>query len=240
MMAETIRYYVFPQGGTTEGRRGTIFKKRALAKFRRGLRTHCTPLFHFREHPENEMTLGDLMSRVEKMLDAPHQKTKRITARGSKYDESGMVLVEVVTHIQVTDPMVKYLAQYVGKSSYDLGANGPPGPSDCSGTTSKAAKTCHNVDLPHSANEQGHDPDAFNYFFDVDELKSGDFIFYKYTDRVGSSPDDYDHVDIFVEPGLSIGSRPSTNGIGYYHWLNGAAGDKPDWAALKYGRLGTP
>ena len=230
----SIKYFVTRFGSGINGP-GTQFLGRAMRTLQTKLHTRASPLYHRQDHPDQEMPLPEMMARIKPLM-ADHKPPHKEVVRGSNYDEPAFSIHK----LEVTpkkSPLVTAIEPWVGRSSYYLGGAGPPGPSDCSGTTAYAADKAYNVYIPHSANEQGHLPEKFLYFTDTGDLQSGDFIFYKYTNRVGSSPDDYDHVDIFVRFGTCIGSRPSTGGIGYYQWVNGAGGDRPDWAALKYGRL---
>lgn len=232
-MSET-RWFVTRYGVGVQGK-GSRYLGRAMRLLQRKLHRNASPLYHRQDHPKQEYPLPEMMKIVKKIM-ADHKAPHKEVIRGTHYDEPAFSIIKMEV-APSKSPLVSALEPYVGHSSYQLGGSGPPGPSDCSGSTAYAAEKAYKVYLPHSANEQGHMPEKFIYFTNTDDLQSGDFIFYKYTNRVGSSPDDYDHVDLFVRFGISIGSRPSTSGIGYYQWVNGPHGDRPDWAALKYGRL---
>lgn len=156
---------------------------------------------------------------------------ERLVFIGNSYDQPKWVVRGV--NVEDPAPMTKWLEQYVGKSSYKLGDNGPPGPSDCSGATRNAAKAAYGIDLPHGADLQKKDS-RIAIFYDGSDARPDDFIFYNYG-RLNWPV--ADHVELIVKPGFlgklrCIGSRPSTNGIAYY---TAATWDKDN--ILCYGRL---
>jgi cell wall-associated NlpC family hydrolase len=125
-------------------------------------------------------------------------------------------------------PLVTFAKRFVGKSPYLLGAEGPPGKSDCSSLTMNAVKAVHGVALVHKADTQMRD-DRIRKFRDASKLKSGDFVFLNY----GRLPaGQADHVEFFVKPGQTLGSRGSTNGVGFYNF-----GDDDASCVLNYGRM---
>ena len=125
-------------------------------------------------------------------------------------------------------PLVTFAKGFVGKSPYLLGATGPPGVSDCSGLTLKAVQATYHVTLPHMADLQMRDSHIWT-FKDASALRSGDFVFLNYG-RL--SPGHADHVEFFVKPGQTLGSRGSTDGVGFYEF-----GDEDASRVLRYGRL---
>jgi hypothetical protein len=129
---------------------------------------------------------------------------------------------------ETESPLVTFSKQFVGKSPYRLGAPGPPNDSDCSGLTMNAVKNVYKVSLQHKADLQMRDPRVVT-FRDESRLRSGDFVFLNY----GRLPaGEADHVEFFVKPGRTLGSRGSTNGVGYYNF-----GDDDASRVLRFGRL---
>jgi cell wall-associated NlpC family hydrolase len=228
------KYYVCQFGAGIQGR-GTKRLRVAMYRLRRRCRNRATGPYHRQDHPKQVMPLPELADQVRKIMaekKAPHKEV----VRGSNYDEPAFSIISESV-APAKSPLVSALEPFVGRSSYSLGGSGPPGPSDCSGSTAYAAEKAYGVTLPHSALQQGNMPERFVYFTNPSEVRSGDFCWYTYTNRVGYGVNDYDHVDIYVRPGICIGSRPSTNGIGYYRWVNGPGAGTPDWAFRKFGRL---
>jgi cell wall-associated NlpC family hydrolase len=131
---------------------------------------------------------------------------------------------------EVESPLITFAKQFVGESEYKLGAGGPPGDCDCSGLTMHAVQAVFPLDprLQHKADSQMRDSRIFK-FQDESRLRSGDFVFLNY----GRLPEgEADHVEFYVEPGRTLGSRGSTHGVGFYNF------DEDDAVCvLRYGRL---
>jgi len=125
-------------------------------------------------------------------------------------------------------PLVTWSKQWVGDAPYVLGAPGPPGDCDCSGLTLKAVETVYGPRLPHMADLQMRDSRVWT-FRDEGQLRSGDLVFLNYG-RLEA--DHADHVEFFVKPGQTLGSRPSTDGVGFYSF-----GSYDASRVLRYGRL---
>lgn len=152
----------------------------------------------------------------------PNAEFKCVVA-GSRYDESAWA-VRSVAKLEKVSPLVAWVSQYVGRSSYGLGETGPPGPSDCSSTTMNAVRSVYKETLPHSAAQQATD-DRIEHFHDPEDLRSGDFVFLNYGRLRWPEAD---HVEFWVgkRKGIlwwrrwTIGSRPSTGGVNYYKWTD--------------------
>lgn len=152
---------------------------------------------------------------------------QKFVVRGKDYDQPAWS-IRSIQRKPDRSPLVNWLAQFTGRSSYLLGADGPPGPSDCSAATQGAVKAVYGIDLVHSADQQMQDS-RIEHFHDPDDCRSGDFVFLNYGRLNWPHAD---HVEFWVSPGLTIGSRPSTNGVNYYNF---ASYDRD--RVITYGRL---
>jgi NlpC/P60 family len=127
-------------------------------------------------------------------------------------------------------PLIAFAKKFIGQAPYRLGATGPPGDCDCSGLTMKAVDEVFHLEPPlkHKADFQMKDDRIFK-FQDESDLRSGDFVFLHYG-RLEEG--EADHVEFYVEPGRTLGSRGSTKGVGFHDF------DEDDAeCVLAYGRL---
>lgn len=170
----------------------------------------------------------EILARVGKR--APKLKVReKLVVMGSDTGQPSFALRKwEVEDAAAESPLVTFARAFVGKSPYLLGASGPPGDSDCSGLTMKAVQEVYGVTLVHKADSQMRDPRIWT-FQDPGRLRSGDFVFLNYG-RL--PPGEADHVELFVKPGQTLGSRGSTDGVGFY-----AFGDDDASRVLRYGRL---
>lgn len=187
---------------------------------------HVHPPYTIDDHPvtyDRKAVVNELRGRFE---DHPNAEAKYVV-KGSRYDEAAWA-VRAVAKAEQTSALVTWVERFVGQSAYLLGAEGPPGRSDCSGTTRNAVKAVYGIDLPHSADLQSKDG-RIEHFHDPDDLRSGDFVFLNYGRLAWPHAD---HVEFWVEHGKTIGSRPSTEGVNFYRF---SAYDAT--RVLTYGRL---
>ena len=232
MPDDNLRVFVHQRGIAPTGP-GHKFLGGGTTILRRKLRRADNAPYHFENHPENRYNRPQIVKEVHSRMDAHRHDGFRQIIHTAAYDKAPWV----IEWIRVDPPVaaaVTWAEQFVGKSSYLLGGSGPPGPSDCSQLTQNACREVLGINIPDTAVEQGNDPSQFHYFTDFSELVSGDFCFFKYSNRVGSSPNDYDHVEFYKGNHVNVGSRPSTNGVNYYHWVYE---DHPDSSFSKFGRL---
>lgn len=219
-----IRYQVTPFG---EGFRKRHYLRvwRALFKLRMKLRRVDGP-YKINDGPER--TLNGVIHYLRTHIQG--EINKRFVIEGSSYDQPKWVIrsVDITPPAPPTHPLIAWGEQWIGKSPYELYATGPPGPSDCSGFTLNAVKAVYKIDLPHSAEEQQHDP-RFDFFNNFDQVEQGDFIFLNYGRK---SWPEADHVELWDSPGRTLGSRPSTHGVNYYSF-----GSYDEGRIVRIGRL---
>lgn len=163
------------------------------------------------------------MEFIRNHLDGLKPYRDRIVISGDSYDQPDWVVRAV--EVEPKAPMAEWLEKFIGQSSYGgIGAEGPPGPSDCSSATRNAAKAAHGIELPHGADLQMKS-DKMRIFHDSSLIEPDDFIFYNYgrLDPWDPTPDVADHVELIRNPNdgklgqmRAIGSRPSTHGVSYY------------------------
>lgn len=155
---------------------------------------------------------------------------ERLIVEGNSYDQPKWV-VRGVEAEREKGKLIAWGEQWVGRSPYSLGDDGPPGASDCSGFTAAAVKAVYGIILPHGAELQRQDP-RIEIFYDGSRVEQDDFIFYNYGRLNWPQAD---HVELIDKPGLRcLGSRPSTNGV---NWYMLASWDNDN--ILCYGRLKT-
>lgn len=203
-MTETI-YQVtkFGEGFNGPGR-GTVDE--ALAVLKPKLDRIMGP-YQFRG-AKKPFTQQQLLERLERR--APRLKVgEKLVVMGSDTGQPSFALRKWEIEEEAAEsPLVTFAKRFVGNSPYRLGATGPPGDSDCSGLTLKAVKKVYDIDLPHKADFQMRDAHIW-VFKDASRLRSGDFVFLNY----GRLPaGEADHVEFFVKPGRTLGSRGSTGG----------------------------
>ena len=186
------------------------------------------PPYRFRGGPKKAFDLDEMIEEVRKRapkLDAP----ERLIIFGSDTGQHSIAIRKTLRE-EAESPLVTFAKGFIGKSDYDLGSEGPPGLSDCSSLTRNAVQAVFHLQpaLQHKADFQMKDKRIFT-FQDESRLRSGDFVFLNY----GRLPEgEADHVEFYVGPGQTIGSRGSTHGVGFYDF------DEDDArCVLRYGRL---
>jgi hypothetical protein len=172
---------------------------------------------------EGSFTRPEVRAEVRRRFRAHPNTERKMVIAGSRYDDPAIAVRSIEKVAKTTSALVAWVQQWVGRSSYLLGAVGPPGQSDCSSTTMNAVAAVYKAELTHSAEEQAHDP-RIRHFHEADDLQPDDFVFLNY----GRKPwPQADHVEFWVKGpslwqrargvvGTTIGSRPSTDGVNYY------------------------
>lgn len=212
-----IKYEITRRGLGFQDRH-PLGKQRVLRKARSRIKHLDAPYSFHGDSSGKRYNVDGAMEFLRNHIDDLKPYADRIVISGASYDQPDWVIRAV--EVEPKAPMTKWLEQFVGKSSYGgIGAEGPPGASDCSSSTRNAARAVHGVELPHSANDQMHS-DRIQIFHDSSDVRPDDFIFYNYG-RLGWPA--ADHVEFIANPnhGLlgkmrAIGSRPSTGGVSYY------------------------
>jgi cell wall-associated NlpC family hydrolase len=182
--------------------------------------------YAFREKPKKTFALNEVLAEAKKR--APKLDLReRLIIFGQDTGQHAVALRKTERE-EGESPLITFVKRFEGKAKYKLGASGPPGECDCSGLVMKAVQTVFNVALPRTADSQMNDPRIFK-FQDDSRISSGDFVFLNY----GRLEEGHaDHVEFYVEPGRTIGSRGSTDGVGFYDF------DEDDASSvLRYGRL---
>lgn len=209
-------------------------KQRVLRKLRTRLR-HLDAPYHFHGDSEGKRyNIEGAMEFARNHVDDLKPYRDRLIVSGDSYDQPDWVLRAV--EVEPNAPMTRWLEQFIGKSSYGgIGAEGPPGPSDCSSSTRNAARAVHGVELPHGAQLQKESP-LIDIFYDSSRVEPDDFIFYNYGRLNWPAAD---HVEFIANPNhgvlgkmRAVGSRPSTRGVSFY---TVATWDRDN--ILCYGRL---
>jgi hypothetical protein len=182
----------------------------------------------------------EVREHVRKVLNQADPGTK-LVVRGVHYDSPSWAVRSIkVERVEASHPMVNWVQQFVSKSPYLLGAQGPPGKSDCSSTTMNAAQHVYGITLAHSAAQQATDTEHFRFFHDPAELEPDDFVFYNYGRLAWPTAD---HVELWMGPRgggftwkrWTIGSRPSTGGVNYYAFTSYDASRVVTYGRLKKG-----
>lgn len=228
--------YEITRRGLGFGDRHPMGKQQVLRKLRIRLK-HLDEPYHF--HSDSTGTRYNIegaMAFARNHIDDLKPYRDRLIVSGDSYDQPDWVIRAV--EVEPAAPMSKWLEQFIGRSSYGgIGAEGPPGPSDCSSATRNAARAAHGVELPHGADLQMHS-DKISIFHDSSDVRPDDFIFYNYG-RL--SWPQADHVELIANPNhgilgrmRAVGSRPSTHGVSFY---TVATWDRDN--VLCYGRLKT-
>lgn len=186
------------------------------------------PPYGFRGGPKRTFELDEVIEAVRKR--APRLDVReRLIIFGQDTGQHS-IAVRKSEREEEESPLITFAKGFVGKSEYDLGAEGPPGSSDCSSLTRNAVQAVFPLGQPlqHKADFQMQDRRIFK-FQDESRLRSGDFVFLNY----GRLPEGQaDHVEFYVKPGKTLGSRGSTHGVGFYNF------DEDDAiCVLRYGRL---
>lgn len=208
--------------------RHNLGKRRALMKIRSRAK-HLTEPYRIEGDTNGvRYNLDGLMKFIRMHIDNL-QPGERLIIEGDAYDQPKWV-IKAVDVGPVTGSMIQWGQQWIGKSSYELGASGPPGPSDCSGFTSADILHVYNTAVEHGAELQRQDENHFYIFHDASDLRKDDLMFFNY----GRLPwPQADHVEFVDNPGKrNLGSRPSTNGIA---WYNLATWDRDN--IIAFGRL---
>jgi hypothetical protein len=200
---------------------------RALEILGRKLSTIEGP-YAFRGKPNKTFGLNEVLAEARKR--APRLDVReRLIIFGPDTGQRAIALRKTERE-DSESPLITFAKQFVGESKYMLGAGGPPGDCDCSGLTMHAVQAVFHLKPPlqHKADSQMRDDRIFK-FQDDSRLRSGDFVFLNY----GRLPEgEADHVEFYVKPGQTLGSRGSTHGVGFYNF------DEDDAVCvLRYGRL---
>lgn len=159
--------------------------------------------------PDRKYKRSEVLAEVKRRMAKARPGRKLIVRGAGGYDAPAFTIRKRAV-VDPEHPFVTACKRLLG-SPYDMGGY-PPGPVDCSGATKWSVDQVTGQDLPHSAEYQLKD-DRVQKFHDADDLESGDFVFYNFGRKPAGLAD---HVAFFVKPGLEIGSRPSTNGVGYH------------------------
>jgi len=222
-MAEVI--YQVTQFGKGFHGPGHTALDRALGILEKKLSKIMGP-YKFRGGPNRTFELNEVMAEAKKR--APKLDVReRLIIFGQDTGQHSIALRK--TEREGTEsPLITFAKPFVGKSKYELGAPGPPGKCDCSGLVMHAVQAVFNLELPRTADNQMNDRRIFK-FQDESRLRSGDFVFLNY-DRL--PPGHADHVEFYVKPGQTLGSRGSTDGVGFYDFEEDDAR-----CVLRYGRL---
>lgn len=182
----------------------------------------------FRDKPKKSFELNEVLAEAKKRVPKLDLR-ERLIIFGQDSGQPAIALRKSELD-EVESPLITFVKQFEGQSKYKLGAPGPPGECDCSGLTMHAVQAVFDLSpaLPHSADGQMNDSRIFK-FKDESKLKSGDFVFLNY----GRLEEGHaDHVEFYVKPGQTLGSRGSTDGVGFYDF------DEDDaMSVLRYGRL---
>lgn len=182
--------------------------------------------YAFRDKPRKMFDLRGALAEAKKRAPKLDMR-ERLIIFGQDTGQPAIALRKTERE-ELESPLVTFAMQFEGKAMYKLGASGPPGDCDCSGLVQKAVQTVFHLNLPRTADTQMNDPRIFK-FLDESRLKSGDFVFLNY----GRLEEGHaDHVEFYVKPGKTIGSRGSTDGVGFYNFDEDDAN-----CVLRYGRL---
>lgn len=207
-----IRYQITRRGMGFQDRH-PLRKKRALRKLRRRLNRLDPPYRIDGDAEGKRYNIEGVMEFVRNHVDdlRPHE---RLVIEGDSYDQPKWV----IRAVEVQPPggkLIRWGQQWIGKSPYGFGANGPPGASDCSSFTREGAREVYNKSLEHGAELQRQDTANLIIFHDASDLRRDDFMFFNY----GRLPwPQADHVEWVDDPGdRNLGSRPSTRGVAWYH-----------------------
>jgi hypothetical protein len=184
--------------------------------------------YAFRGKPKRTFELKEVLAEARKR--APRLDVReRLIIFGQDTGQHSIALRKTERE-EEESPLITFVKRFKGQSKYKLGAPGPPGECDCSGLTMHAVQAVFRLNpaLRHSADAQMKDPRIFR-FQDESRLRSGDFVFLNY----GRLPEGQaDHVEFYVKPGQTLGSRGSTDGVGFYEF-----GEDDARCVLRYGRL---
>lgn len=190
--------------------------------------TKITGPYAFRGAPEKTFDLKKVLAEAKKRAQELEMQ-ERLIIFGQDTGQHSIALRKTERE-EVESPLITFVKQFEGKAKYKLGAPGPPGLCDCSGLTMHAVQAVFHLDpaLRHSADAQMNDPRIFK-FQDESKLRSGDFVFLNY----GRLEEGHaDHVEFYVKPGQTLGSRGSTDGVGFYDFDDDDAN-----SVLRYGRM---
>ncbi len=221
-----VRYEITRFGMGFEDRH-PLKKDEVLPKLRDRANNLDAPYFIDGDSSGKRYNIEGLMQFVRNHIDAL-KPGERLVVKGDSYDQPKWVIKAVEVEPK-GGQLVKWCEQFIGRSSYDLGAWGPPGPSDCSGMTGSAVEAVYGIPIPHGAELQKNS-ERIRIFHDASDVEKDDFMFFNYG-RLNWP--DADHVEFVDKPGVrNIGSRPSTNGVA---WYNLQSWDKDN--ILAFGRL---
>jgi cell wall-associated NlpC family hydrolase len=221
----TLAYQITRYGVGFNGRKQRLLRT-TLARLNRHLWRVSGP---YTINGEGKFTRKEVVAEVGKRFRAHPNAQFKVVVAGDKYDQPAWAL-RSVEKLQTTSPLVRFGEQYVGRSQYLFAADGPPGPSDCSGFTQHCVQHVYGVTLAHSADLQSQDG-RIDHFHDPADLQNGDFVFLNYGRLAWPHAD---HVEFYVGPGKTLGSRPSTDGVNFYNF-----GAYDSTRVITYGRWRT-
>jgi NlpC/P60 family len=183
------------------------------------------PPYHFHEDPREEHPRPEILRMLEERL-LEGGFGDKFVIMGSNYDEPG-VAVRIIRDDREVSPLVSVAKKHLGER-YVFGHIFPPD-GDCSGLVVLAVQEVHGITLTHLSEAIRVDS-RVRTFHDHDDTRSGDFIFYHFSDRNGVWPR-ADDITMVVDDDLQIGARPSRGGVAIFErepelrWL------------VEYGRL---
>lgn len=206
---------------------GQKFLGAAMTKVREKLREFAGP-YHYQgskqEHKRSEI-LDDLKDKASR-----GSVGDKWIVKGKNYDQPGIAF-RIIKDEPEEHPRIRYARRFLGGTRYVFGAIPSlplPSSSDCSGLVVRCVKETGDGELPHSSDViMNHG--RVSTFQDVDNVESGDFIFYNFGRLAAGHADD---ITMVVRPGLQIGARPSRNGVAVFDMA-----PERGWV-LRYGRLG--
>lgn len=103
-----------------------------------------------------------------------------------------IILVTLQIGFTEHNPIITEARTHLNKP-YVFAAAGPDS-FDCSGFTSYLVKKIYNIELPHSAYEQGYD-DTYEKIESIDALKPGDLVYFN---TITTDDDKCDHVGLYI------------------------------------------
>lgn len=196
--------------------------------------------FHFMGQPHHEYNRDDAFDEAVGRLRKAKANDTPIVVMSSEYDQPAIAF-RAIKDVADVAPWIEYAEKFESPCGrYSLGSvPGLPCPtfSDCSGLVMKSVGETKGIWLPHSAAQMWSDP-RIDRFFQVDNVQSGDLIFYSFG-RLGSAVDDVAMVYGDKRPGMQIGARPSVkpgySTSGVQIWSMNAPGEASN--RVGFGRL---
>jgi len=189
---------------------------------------HVAPPYHFKDEADNHPRPEVVRLLRDRLVGG--DVGDKFVVLGENYDEPG-VAVRIIHDTVEESPLVTEARKFLGQP-YEFGKifpAGPPGPGDCSGLVCRVVENVRGSTLPHLS-EGIRVLDSVHRFNEHDESRSGDFIFYHFTDRNGPRPH-ADDITLVVDDDLQIGARPSKKSVAIF-----ARAPELGWF-VEYGRL---